>query len=275
MLACAAALAAACASSQPPGDDEVDAAVSSDALAAAPDSGTAGCPLNDPDSDSDGVCDSVDACPGADDTVDADSDGVADGCDDCPGADDALDADSDGVPDGCDICAGADDTADADADGVPNDCDACPGFDDSIDPDLDGVPDGCDQCAGFDDTIDVNVNGIPDGCDCDDATEVRNNGICYYLDGSAGACDAGYTMAPQSILTTIAAMFVGKTYKHAVSDNCCVMHANQAAELQDWGMSAQCNSAGPFTIGPVPGGAGCTDANQMYSLQLTLCQSSP
>ena len=35
------------------------------------------------DSDGDGVCDAVDACPGFDDNLDADGDGIPDGCDNC------------------------------------------------------------------------------------------------------------------------------------------------------------------------------------------------
>jgi hypothetical protein len=313
-----AVLVMACASSQPPGEEADAAAAAGDASSpGSPDAGQAGCPLTDPDDDGDGVCNSVDACPGEDDTLDADSDMVADGCDVCAGSNDAQDIDGDGVPDGCDVCAGADDTLDADNDSVPNDCDQCPGFDDSVDPDVDGVPDGCDACQGFDDafdadndtvpdgcdicpgfvdsvdndndavpdgcdacpgfddSIDNNNNGTPDGCDCDTATEVDFNGTCYYLDGSGGVCEAGYVLAPQSILTSIATMFVGKNYKNTISGNCCVQHANQATELQDWGMSAQCNSAGPFTVGPVLGGAGCSNANQLNPTQLTLCQSSP
>ncbi|MDI3485554.1 MAG: hypothetical protein PWQ50_774 [Methanolobus sp.] len=37
-----------------------------------------------PDSDSDGVCDCDDICPGHDDNVDTDEDGMPDGCDPCP-----------------------------------------------------------------------------------------------------------------------------------------------------------------------------------------------
>ena len=106
---------------------------------------------------------------------------------------------------------------------------------------------------------------------CDPATEVIAGGACYYLDGSNGACDPGYVLAPQSVLTTIAPLFVGKIHKHQVHNNCCIKHANQATEGQDWGMSAQCGTAGPFTVGPVLGGAGCTDQDNNYTRQLTLC----
>jgi hypothetical protein len=58
------------------------------------------------DSDGDGVCDSVDACPGHDDTADEDGDTVPDGCDLCPGGDDREDEDDDGIPDDCD-CDGS------------------------------------------------------------------------------------------------------------------------------------------------------------------------
>ena len=57
------------------------------------------------DSDSDGVCDEVDACEGHDDALDEDGDTVPDGCDICPGGDDRVDTDGDTVPDACD-CEG-------------------------------------------------------------------------------------------------------------------------------------------------------------------------
>ncbi|MBT3221906.1 MAG: hypothetical protein HN348_22760 [Proteobacteria bacterium] len=110
---------------------------------------------------------------------------------------------------------------------------------------------------------------------CDPATEVEYNGYCYYLDGSNGVCDSGYSMAPQSVLNTIAGSFVGKNYKHQVSNNCCIDHLNEPTEGQDWGMPNQCNTNGPFTSGnPAAGGAGCTDAHNHSSNQLTLCMKS-
>ena len=108
---------------------------------------------------------------------------------------------------------------------------------------------------------------------CDDRTEVADGGRCYYLDGSGGSCDPGYTLAPQSALTTISTDFIGKDYKNVVSDNCCVWHRDQDLEMQDWGMSSDCNAPGPFTAGPELGGAGCTDAMNMNPGQLTLCMS--
>ena len=85
--------------------------------------------------------------------------------------------------------------------------------------------------------------------DCDAATEVAFGGHCYYLDGSAGLCYVGYAKASDTVLATIAASFVGKTYKHKVSNNCCVENADP---VQHYGMpSGQCNSAGTFTAAPV------------------------
>ncbi|MFT4626501.1 MAG: hypothetical protein ACI8PZ_005178 [Myxococcota bacterium] len=110
--------------------------------------------------------------------------------------------------------------------------------------------------------------------DCDPATEVEADGRCYYLDGSGGACDPGYELAPQSVLASIAPEFTGKDYKNAVSDNCCIWHADQDVELQDWGLGSNCNSPGPFSDGPTLGGAGCMDALNLNPAQLTLCQSS-
>ncbi|MBW2255834.1 MAG: trypsin-like peptidase domain-containing protein [Deltaproteobacteria bacterium] len=55
------------------------------------------------DTDGDGVCDSVDACPGYDDTLDDDDDGLPDDCDGCPNDSD-NDIDSDGVCGDVDDC---------------------------------------------------------------------------------------------------------------------------------------------------------------------------
>ena len=93
---------------------------------------------------------------------------------------------------------------------------------------------------------------------------------CYYLNGSGGACVKG-SLAPQDILSTIASSFVGKNYKTTVSSNCCIWHLYIATQLQDWGMTSNCNTAGPFSSAPALGGTGCNDANNQQSQQLTLC----
>jgi hypothetical protein len=107
--------------------------------------------------------------------------------------------------------------------------------------------------------------------DCPAATDVAYNGHCYYLDGSAGLCDPGYAKASQSVLTNIASMFIGKNYKHKVSNNCCIDNADS---VENWGMLSHCNTAGPFTTGdPSMGAFSCTNANQHNTAQLTLCGS--
>jgi hypothetical protein len=88
---------------------------------------TGGCVL---DSDNDGVCDSVDQCPGLNDAL------IGTAC-------------NDGNP--CTI----DDTYNANC--------GCSGT--YMDSDNDGVCDAYDQCPGKNDTIDTNNNGIPDGCE--------------------------------------------------------------------------------------------------------------
>lgn len=104
---------------------------------------------------------------------------------------------------------------------------------------------------------------------CDPLTEVSHGGNCYYLDGSGGVCDSGYSLASQSILTSIAAGFAGKTYKHTVSNNCCIYNADPD---EDWGMGNSCNATTSFGQGePALGGSGCTDGMILDSAQLTLC----
>lgn len=108
---------------------------------------------------------------------------------------------------------------------------------------------------------------------CDASTGVFYQNKCYYLDGSAGTCDPGYTLAPQSVLSTIATFFVGKNYRNQKSNNCCIDHLNEPTQGEDWGMSTDCNADGPFVQGPTLGGAACTDAHQHNTQQLTLCVS--
>jgi hypothetical protein len=133
----------------------------------------------------------IETCNGLDDDAngavddglpDADADGVCDSRDACPNADDQLDVDQDTVPDACDVCADGDDTLDADADGVPDDCDICAGFDDHPDVDADGIPDGCDPvetCNGIDDDLDGTID---DGVDCGCSWEVYGGHAYLFCD---------------------------------------------------------------------------------------------
>lgn len=109
--------------------------------------------------------------------------------------------------------------------------------------------------------------------DCNPKLEVEYEDRCYYLDGAEGKCAADYELAPQSILTQIAAKFVGIDYKTKVSGNCCIWHKDIDIEGEDYGMSTDCNAAGPFREGPILNGAGCTDAKNKLKDQLTFCQS--
>ncbi|MBU0482328.1 MAG: thrombospondin type 3 repeat-containing protein, partial [Proteobacteria bacterium] len=118
------------------------------------------------DSDWDGVEDTLDTCPGFDDTNDTDLDGIPDGCDNCYGDNLTGDTDGDGNCDDSDICQGSDDTSDSDGDLVPDGCDVFPDDpSESVDSDSDGVGDNSDICPGFDDTVDIDGDGSPDGCD--------------------------------------------------------------------------------------------------------------
>ena len=213
---------------------------------------------------------------------------------DCNGAfgPDEVDWDYDNVM----LCEGDCDDTDSNTypfapelcDGEDNDCNGSLGSDES-DYDGDGyaVCDG--DCNDFsygvnpgaletcEDGIDQDCDGMDDPCSsgsCEFSTEVDYGGRCYYLDGSGGSCEFGYELAPQSILNSIASSFVGKQHKYTVADNCCIWHANQGTEDQDWGMTGNdCNASGAFVTGPQLGGSSCTNALNTYPLQLTLCQS--
>jgi OOP family OmpA-OmpF porin len=126
-----------------------------------------------PDSDSDGVSDRRDKCPGTpigaavnDDgcPLDGDGDGVYDGLDRCPDTPTgwpvdetgcSLDSDGDGVPDGIDRCPDTPTGAIVDARGCP------------LDSDGDGVYDGIDQCPGTPAGAVVDERGCPVDSDGD------------------------------------------------------------------------------------------------------------
>ncbi|MEZ4906505.1 MAG: hypothetical protein R2771_02415 [Saprospiraceae bacterium] len=154
-----------------------------------------------PDSDSDGVCDLIDKCPGEDDTIDEDNDGIPDCLDPCIGGDMGIEVEGMDKPvapgDPCD-----DGLPCTYGDAINSDCN-CEGHE--IDLDDDEVPDcqdcvikftdpdngeitvvdiygpfkdcdncysiesaagnKCDICQGFDDKEDYNGNGIPDCLD--------------------------------------------------------------------------------------------------------------
>lgn len=169
------------------------------------------------DSDGDGFSDCVDQeinspCPTTVDangvSLDTDTDGVCDGLDLCPGFDDNLDEDNDGIPNGCDSCNNnlegtiCNDgnactendvydancncigtiTLDTDGDGV---CDAedleinspCPNTVDSngisLDSDNDGICDEFDLCPGQDDALIGTICNDGNACTINDTYDTN------------------------------------------------------------------------------------------------------
>lgn len=93
---------------------------------------------------------------------DSDSDGIADCQDQCPGQNDSLAGTSCDDGDPCTV-----------GDIYGQSCQCLSGI--YTDSDNDGVCDANDICMGFDDTIDLDGNGIPDGCEgCDDYVTEMN-----------------------------------------------------------------------------------------------------
>ncbi len=133
----------------------------------------------EPDSDGDGVGDSVDNCPDEPngDQVDTDGDGPGDACDVCP-FDDPDDTDGDGVCDSDDPCP-ADAADDTDGDGVCDSDDPCP-LDAADDTDGDGVCDSDDPCP-LDFPDDTDGDGVCDSddlCPVDLADDTDGDGVC-------------------------------------------------------------------------------------------------
>ncbi len=139
------------------------------------------------DEDADGVLNDADACKGTPPCAiasvdasgcptDSDTDGLFDGCDNCPGSNDLLDADTDGIPDCLDACPLVGDT---DGDGVQDCQDGCPADPLKLSPgscgcgvldtdtDTDGIPDCLDACPLVGDTDGDGVQDCQDGCPAD------------------------------------------------------------------------------------------------------------
>lgn len=136
------------------------------------------CPVDDPDTDGDGLCESVDPCPNIFDPNPSDSDGdmIGDACDNCPQISNAdqVDVDGDGIGDVCDSCI------DTDRDGVCDPFDKCQGSNDRRDADRDGIPDGCDDCVDRDqddicDDVDDCVAELSAGNACNDGNKCTIN----------------------------------------------------------------------------------------------------
>lgn len=104
--------------------------------------------------------------------------------------------------------------------------------------------------------------------------EVFYQNHCYYLDGNGGQCLPGYSLGSKTVLSQIASSFTGLNYKTAVSDNCCVKTLEPLESYQNYGMSNQCNTQGPFTGGPILNGGGCGGYTKLSARQLTFCGSN-
>jgi len=123
-----------------------------------------------PDTDDDGLLDSVEPTYGTDPFVaDTDGDGLLDGAEVLEHGTDPLrtDSDSDGLADLEEIELGTDPLGeDTDGDGVLDGVDPCPtaGLG-APDGDADTVPDACDVCNGYDDLQDADGDGEPDACE--------------------------------------------------------------------------------------------------------------
>jgi hypothetical protein len=78
-------------------------------------------------------------------------------------------------------------------------------------------------------------------------------------------------MNSDNILAEFHRQFIGLTYKHQVSTDCCIQ---SSMAYESWGMGNHCNKPGPFDeTDVVLGGSGCTNKQNHTPGQLTLCYS--
>lgn len=158
-----------------------------------------------PDSDNDGVADSIDAFPNnAAESVDSDGDGVGDNADVFPNdAAETTDADSDQVGDNGDNCPAVSnaDQVDADTDGTGDACDA--------DQDGDTLLNDVDNCPLNNnlDQADADVNGKGDACDAMPTTYAYTN-TYFSADASNSVSYTGQTA--RQILIADMAYFMEK-----------------------------------------------------------------
>ena len=123
------------------------------------------------------------------------------------------------------------------------------------------------------------------------ANDIAYNGRLYYLDGSHGSCDSGYTLGSQSDLDAIiganANAWNGLDYKHTITNYCCVWTSDSPTLGVPYGMPdpahlnavGYCDGAGPFAASPTTSSGWPFDCNSSNNVkkqtkQLTLCASN-
>jgi hypothetical protein len=109
---------------------------------------------------------------------------------------------------------------------------------------------------------------------CPDPNDVEHDGHCYYLDGSKGVCDQGYTLSSNAKLAVVLAAnanaWQGKSGRHTIMGSTCVLTKDN---VMNYGLLSNVT---PFSAGePVAGGSACwmISPPQMGQNQLTLCES--
>jgi hypothetical protein len=160
--------------------------------------GACGCGVPDVDTDSDGVPDCVDNCPGVanPDQANSDTDALGDACDNCPtvASSDQADPDEDGLGNPCDNCDNVwnPDQANADGDNYGDACDNCPTVASSnqADPDGDGLGNPCDNCDYIANPDQTDTDGDGRGDSCDNCPTLSNpNQADMDHDGVGDVCD--------------------------------------------------------------------------------------
>jgi hypothetical protein len=230
------------------------------------------------DTDSDGVCDANDQCPGQNDALigtacndgnacttndvydancgcagtfaDADSDGVCDANDQCPGLNDALigtacnDGDACTINDTYDANCGCSGTLrDADSDGICDDFDQCPGLSDAL------IGTACNDgnACTTNDIYDNNCNCSGSFADSD------SDGVCDGLDQCPGqndaligtACNDGNACTINDFYDSSCGC-VG-TFQDTDSDGVCDAN-DQCPGQNDAIIGTACNDGNPCTI---------------------------
>ncbi|CAF0999165.1 unnamed protein product [Adineta ricciae] len=121
-------------------------------------------------------------------------------------------------------------------------------------------------------TTTTTTTSVPTSVNQCSSNELFYENRCHYLDGTNGTCNHGYSLGSETLLSRVAELFIGLSYKRRISSVCCILTSEKVANY-GFGLH-QCNKPGPFLMAPALHEGGCRNYTKTPDNQLTFCVSN-